>query len=352
MDPTAGVSSFGHGDLHYVSLLDLEEKVIKKEDIGYGKCRRVNDFEKLNRIGEGTYGIVYRAKDTKSGQIVALKKVRIEHKPGEVSMPVSAIREISSLMTLRHENVVKLHEVAVGRAIDSMFLVMEYCEQDLASLLDHMKAPFTEAQVKCILIQLFKGVGYLHENFIVHRDLKVSNLLLTDTGILKVADFGLARTFGDPPREMTPRVVTLWYRAPELLLDSSYQTTGIDMWACGCIMGELLIHRPLVPGKSELDQIRHIINMLGTPNVKIWPDMENLPALKQFDLPVQKYNRLRKMFPDANAECLGLLNGMFMYDPKRRWSAPKCLNSPYFDASPLPCDPSVMPSFPQHRNRK
>ncbi|TKR65124.1 hypothetical protein L596_025577 [Steinernema carpocapsae] len=341
------------GDLQYISFLDLEPKIVKKEDIGYGRCRCVNDFEKLNRVGEGTYGVVYRARDRESGEIVALKKVRNDNRrSNDVSMPIAAIREISSLLELRHENIVKLHEVAVGRSIGSMFLVMEYCEQDLASLLDHMKAPFTEAQVKCILLQLFRAIEYLHKNFIVHRDLKVSNLLLTDTGILKVADFGLARTFGDPPKEMTPRVVTLWYRAPELLFESSCQTTGIDIWACGCIMGELLVHRPLLPGKSELDQIRQIIGLLGTPTSKIWPGMDELPALKMIELPKQPYNRLKKTFPGVNEEGLTLLNGMFVYDPKRRWSATKCLESRFFEMSPLPCDPSVMPSFPQHRNRK
>lgn len=158
---------------------------------------------------------------------------------------------------------------------------MEYCEQDLASLLDNMQAPFTESQVKCIMLQVLRGLRYLHYNFIVHRDLKVSNLLMTDKGCVKIginvtylcflafqqilfiADFGLARWFGVPLRPMTPQVVTLWYRAPELLLQASTQTTSVDMWAAGCILGELLGHKPLLPGRSEIQQLELIVDLLG-----------------------------------------------------------------------------------------
>lgn len=163
-------------------------------------------------------------------------------------MPVSGVREIGLLLTLRHENIVYLKEVAVGDELDKMFLVMEYCEQDLANLLDNMAKPFSESevsygcavsglircssptQIKCIMLQMFRGLSYLHEIFIVHRDLKVSNLLMTDKGCIKIADFGLARKYSVPPKPMTPQVVTLWYRAPELLLQSEIQTTAIDMW--------------------------------------------------------------------------------------------------------------------------
>lgn len=201
-----------------------------------GKCRFVSEFEKLNRIGEGTYGIVYRARDTKNDKVVALKKVRMEHEKD--GLPVSGLREISVLLSCRHENIVHLREVVVGRSLESIFLAMEYCEQDLASLLDNMQAPFSESQVKCIVLQVLKGLRYLHHNFIVHRDLKVSNLLMTDKGCVKIADFGLARWFGLPLKPMTPRVVTLWYRAPELLLQAKTQTTSVDMWAAGCILGK------------------------------------------------------------------------------------------------------------------
>jgi cyclin-dependent kinase 10 len=265
-------------------------------------------------------------------------------------MPVSGLREITILLNCNHENIVKLREIAVGRSLGSIFLVMSYCEQDLASLLDNMQTPFSESQVKCIFKQLLRGLRYLHSNFIVHRDLKVSNLLMTDKGILKVADFGLARWFGIPFKPMTPKVVTLWYRAPELLLNSKHQTTAIDMWSAGCVLGELLAHKPLLPGKSEINQLELIIDLLGTPNEQIWPEFAHLPILEEFTLKQQPYNNLKQTFQWLNAAGLRLLNFLFMYDPDKRATADECLQSSYFKEQPYPCDPSMMPTFPQHRN--
>lgn len=192
---------------------------------------------------------------------MALKRVRMDQEKD--GLPISGLREIQILKMCDHENIVKLKEVVVGKSLESIFLSMEYCEQDLASLLDNMTTPFSEAQSKCIILQVLNGLQYLHSHFIVHRDLKVSNLLLTDKGCIKVADFGLARLFGGTETIMTPNVVTLWYRAPELLLGSPKHTTAIDMWAVGCILGELLIHKPLMPGKAEIQQIEMIIDLLG-----------------------------------------------------------------------------------------
>ena len=265
-------------------------------------------------------------------------------------IPVSGLREIAILLDCDHENIVKLREIAVGKSLESIFLVMAFCEQDLASLLDNMQSPFSESQVKCIMKQTLQGLAYLHSRFIVHRDLKVSNLLMTDKGCVKIADFGLARYFGLPYKQMTPKVVTLWYRAPELLLNSSKQTTAIDIWSSGCILGELLAHEPLMPGRSEINQLELIIDLLGTPNDHIWPGLSELPALKEFKLKQQPYNNLKHKFEWLSAAGLRLLNFLFMYDPEKRATAPECLKSSYFNEPPLPCDPRLMPTFPQHRN--
>ncbi|KAG8508149.1 Cyclin-dependent kinase 10 [Galemys pyrenaicus] len=355
-----------------------------------GRCRSVKEFEKLNRIGEGTYGIVYRARDTQTDEIVALKKVRMDTEKDGV--PISSLREITLLLRLRHPNIVELKDVVVGNHLESIFLVMGYCEQDLASLLENMPTPFSEAQVKCIVLQVLRGLQYLHRNFIIHRDLKVSNLLLTDKGCVKTADFGLARAYGVPVKPMTPKVVTLWYRAPELLLGTTTQTTSIDMWALGCILAELLAHKPLLPGTSEIHQVDLIVQLLGTPSENIWPvsarpapapapppppytapclaspppgpahatggsehsaqGFSALPLAGQYSLRKQPYNNLKHKFPWLSEAGLRLLNFLFMYDPKKRATAGDGLESSYFKEKPLPCEPELMPTFPHHRNKR
>lgn len=202
-----------------------------------------------------------RARDSRNGEIVALKRVRMDQEKDGI--PISGLREIQVLKACNHRNIVRLNEVLVGNSLDSIFISMEYCEQDLASLLDNMTKAFSESQTKCIMLQLVEGLHYLHNHFIIHRDLKVSNLLLTDRGCIKIADFGLARLFSRTERKMSPNVVTLWYRAPELLFGAKNYTTAIDMWSAGCILGELLLHKPLLPGRSEIQQIEMIIDLLG-----------------------------------------------------------------------------------------
>lgn len=249
-----------------------------------------------------------------------------------------------------HRNVVQLLDVVVGRDLENMFLVMQYCEQDIASLIDNMKVPFTESQVKCIMIQLLDGVQYLHKDYIIHRDLKVSNLLLTDKGCLKIADFGLGRTSGVPSKPLTPTVVSLWYRGPELLFGSSSYTTALDMWAIGCIFGELLSNKPLLPGKSEQQMIELIIKLLGTPNESIWPGFSSLPVAKQMTFQNQPYNNLKHKFHWLSDAGVLLLNDLLTYDPKKRNSARKSRKSVYFREKPLPVEPTMMPTYPHLRN--
>ena len=261
------------------------------------------------------------------------------------SIPLSGLREIGLLLSLRHRNIIILKEVAVGTELTQMFLVMEFCEKDLAKILDDIPEPFSTEQVKCIIYQVFEGLHYLHSKFIVHRDLKVSNLLMNDRGILKIADFGLARKFSSKGGSMTPEVVTLWYRAPEILLQSKEQTSAIDIWAAGCILGELLLHRPLLQGRSEINQLDLIIELLGTPNVNIWPDFASLPSTKSVKLRIQPYNNLKVTFKSVSEAGIRLLTFLFMYDPKQRATAEECLESSYFKEQPFPCDYSLMPTY-------
>ena len=197
----------------------------------YGECRSVELYEKLNRISEGTYGVVYRARSTETGAICALKKVKLDRERD--GFPLTAIREINVLLSLRHPNIVDVSEVVVGPSLDSVFMVMEFGDHDLASVMrQRMRQPFTVAEVKTLLRSLLSGVAYLHDNWILHRDLKTSNILYTTPGDLKICDFGLARQYGSPLTPYTQMVVTLWYRAPELLLGARVDGWWVDVQGC------------------------------------------------------------------------------------------------------------------------
>ena len=236
---------------------------LPNNQLALGSCRSVAHFKKVNRIGEGTYGYVYRAIDRSSGETVALKRI-ILHNEQQDGFPLTSLREVKTLRRCHHPNIVQLIDVVVGNNRDAVFLVFEYCEHDLSALIKATKQPFKDSETKCLVYQLLSAVEYIHKNWIVHRDIKLSNLLYNSRGQLKLADFGLARQLSRPScKSLTPVVVTLWYRAPELLLGSPTYSFSIDMWSVGCIMGELLLCRPLLPGEDDLDQLRWIFHLLG-----------------------------------------------------------------------------------------
>nr|XP_016933789.1 serine/threonine-protein kinase PITSLRE isoform X1 [Drosophila suzukii]XP_016933790.1 serine/threonine-protein kinase PITSLRE isoform X1 [Drosophila suzukii] len=320
---------------------------------GVQGCRSVEEFQCLNRIEEGTYGVVYRAKDKRTNEIVALKRLKMEKE--KEGFPITSLREINTLLKGQHPNIVTVREIVVGSNMDKIFIVMDYVEHDLKSLMETMKnrkQSFFPGEVKCLTQQLLKAVAHLHDNWILHRDLKTSNLLLSHKGILKVGDFGLAREYGSPIKKYTSLVVTLWYRAPELLLCSPVYSTPIDVWSVGCIFAEFLQMLPLFPGKSEIDELNRIFKELGTPNEKIWPGYTELPAVKnmlsqnsQFtEYPV---SQLRKHFQEKTSDMgLSLLQGLLTFDPKQRLTADAALKHGYFKELPLPIDPSMFPTWP------
>jgi cell division cycle 2-like protein len=315
-------------------------------------CRSVECFERLNHIDEGTYGVVFRARDKGTGRVVALKKVKMEKE--KEGFPLTSLREINILLSFRHPNIVNVTEVVVGTSLDSIFMVMEFMEHDLKGLLDAMRSPFSVSEVKCYMAQLLAGVAYLHANWVLHRDLKTSNILVNNRGELKICDFGMARQYGSPLRPYTHMVVTLWYRAPELLLGVTTYSTAVDTWSLGCIMAELLSREPLLPGRSEIDQIDRVFKLLGTPSDKIWPGFTALPLVRKVKFVQQPYNNLRNRFPgrgpdgrpglsDAGFE---LLNRLLAYDPAKRISAEEALEHPWFGELPPPKDKALMPTMP------
>lgn len=307
-------------------------------------CRHVDNYEKLNRIEEGAYGIVFRARDRKTGDIVALKKFKLEKEKN--GFPITSLREIRTLMLAKHPNIVNIREIVVGDKFDQIFMVMDFIDHDLKSLMEDMKSPFLQSEVKTIMIQLLSAVALMHDNWMIHRDLKTSNLLLNNRGQIKVADFGLARTYGSPLGNMTQLVVTLWYRAPELLLGAKEYSTAVDMWSIGCIFAELIRKEPLLPGRSEIEQLDKIFKLLGMPNDKIWPGFSDLPHAKNIAFVNQPYNNLRSKFLYLTEAGIDLMSKLLTYDPKKRISAEEALNHPYFSESPAPKDPAMFPTWP------
>ncbi|XP_077570385.1 cyclin-dependent kinase 11B isoform X3 [Stigmatopora nigra] len=308
-------------------------------------CRSVEEFQCLNRIEEGTYGVVYRAKDKKTDEIVALKRLKMEKE--KEGFPITSLREINTILKAQHPNIVTVREIVVGSNMDKIYIVMNYVEHDLKSLMETMKQPFLPGEVKTLMIQLLRGVRHLHDNWILHRDLKTSNLLLSHKGILKVGDFGLAREYGSPLKPYTPVVVTLWYRSPELLLGAKEYSTAVDMWSVGCIFGELLTQKPLFPGKSEIDQINKIFKDLGSPSEKIWPGYNELPAVKKMSFTEYPYNNLRKRFGALlSDQGFDLMNKFLTYCPTKRIVSDEGLKHEYFRETPLPIDPSMFPTWP------
>ncbi|KAF9436740.1 hypothetical protein BGZ76_003097 [Entomortierella beljakovae] len=312
-------------------------------------CRSVENYEKLNRISEGTYGVVYRAKDRVTGEIVALKKLKLDQEKN--GFPITSLREVYTLLLAKHPHIVNVREIVVGDKLSQIFIVMDFIEHDLKELMSGMRNPFLQSEVKTLMLQLLSATELLHENWILHRDLKTSNLLLNNKGEIKVADFGLARRYGEPQGVMTQPVVTLWYRAPELLLGSKQYTTAIDIWSIGCIFAEFVNNEPLLPGKSEAEQLEKIFKLLGMPNDKIWPGYSKLPLASHVPNFVQPYNLLRSRLPYLTENGLDLMSRMLTYDPLKRITAEEALQHPYFSEAPPPKHPSMFPTWPSKGER-
>ncbi|XP_020553184.1 probable serine/threonine-protein kinase At1g54610 isoform X2 [Sesamum indicum] len=306
--------------------------------------RRADSFEKIDKIGQGTYSNVYKARDAITGKIVALKKVRFDNLEPE-SVRFMA-REILILRRLDHPNVVKLQGLVTSRMSCSLYLVFDYMEHDLAGLASSPGIKFTEPQVKCYVHQLLSGLEHCHNRHVLHRDIKGSNLLIDDGGVLKIADFGLASTF-DPNNKqpMTSRVVTLWYRPPELLLGATDYGVGVDLWSAGCILAELFAGKPIMTGRTEVEQLHRIFKLCGSPSEEYWKKSK-LPHATIFK-PQQAYKRcIKETFKDFPPSSLPLIDTLLAIDPSERQTATAALKSEFFTTKPYACDPSSLPKYP------
>jgi cyclin-dependent kinase len=287
-------------------------------------------YQKLEKIGEGTYGVVYKAKDRITNEIVALKKIRLEAE--DEGIPSTAIREISLLRELQHPNIVRLYDVVHTER--KLTLVFEYVDQDLKKYLDVCDGGLEINILKSFLYQLCRGVAFCHHHRVLHRDLKPQNLLINREGELKLADFGLARAFGIPVRSYTHEVVTLWYRAPDVLMGSRKYSTPVDVWSIGCIFAEMLNGGPLFPGTSEADQLHRIFRSLGTPDETIYPEISQLPEWRP-DFPVYPApSNLSGLVPTLDSVGLDLIQRMLCYNPAHRIPAQEALTHPFFNDLP------------------
>lgn len=295
-------------------------------------------------LGEGTYAVVYKGTQNSTGRVVAIKKIKVrEMKDG---LDMSAIREIRALKELRHPNIIELIEVYMQNY--NLNLILEFLETDLEIIIKEKSVVFMPSDIKSWMLMTLRGLEHCHKNWILHRDLKPNNLLLASNGLLKIADFGLAREFGDL-HHMSYQVVTRWYRAPELLFGSRFYSEGIDMWAVGCIFAELMLRTPFLAGDNELHQLETTFKALGTPTEAIWPGMKKLPLYVDFE----NFPRtsLRALFTAASNEALDLLEKMLIFDPTKRISAENALKHKYFSESPRPTPPENLPKItPKGKN--
>uniref|UniRef100_A0A3B3SV88 Cyclin-dependent kinase 14 n=1 Tax=Paramormyrops kingsleyae TaxID=1676925 RepID=A0A3B3SV88_9TELE len=292
------------------------------------KFGKADSYEKLEKLGEGSYATVYKGKSKVNGKLVALKVIRLQEEEGA---PFTAIREASLLKGLKHANIVLLHDIIHTK--ETLTLVFEYVHTDLCQYMDKHPGGLHPDNVKLFLFQLLRGLSYIHQRYILHRDLKPQNLLISDTGELKLADFGLARAKSVPSHTYSNEVVTLWYRPPDVLLGSTDYSTCLDMWGVGCIFVEMMQGVAAFPGMKDIqDQLERIFVVLGTPTEETWPGVHSLPHFKPDRFSMYSPKKLRqawnKLAQVDHAE--ELASGFLQCFPKNRLSAQVALGHPYF----------------------
>lgn len=332
------------------SMAQMKSEAI--EEFDYPFCDDVSKYEKLTKIGQGTFGEVFKAKHRQTRKIVALKKVLMENE--KEGFPITALREIKILQLLKHENVVNLIEICRTKANSmkykaTFYLVFDFCEHDLAGLLSNVNVKFSMGEIKKVMQQLLNGLFFIHSQKILHRDMKAANILITKNGILKLADFGLARAISTSNKSghanrYTNRVVTLWYRPPELLLGERNYGSPVDLWGAGCIMAEMWTRSPIMQGNTEQNQINLISQLCGSIGPEVWPGVEKLDLYNKLELPKNQKRKVKERLK-AYVKCpyaLDLLDKLIILDPSKRLDSDSALNHDFFWSDPMPQDLAKM----------
>ncbi|CAH0382940.1 unnamed protein product [Bemisia tabaci] len=307
-------------------------------------------YEKIDFLGEGQFATVYKARDVDTDTVVAVKKIKVgtaaDAKDG---INRTALREIKLLQELHHENIIGLIDVFGYKS--NISLVFDFMDTDLEVIVKDTSIVLVPGHIKAYILMTLQGLEYLHMNWILHRDLKPNNLLINSQGILKIGDFGLAKVYGSPSRINTHQVVTRWYRCPELLFGAKLYGVGVDMWAIGCILAELLLRVPFLPGDSDLDQLSRIFQALGTPTEQTWPGVTSLKEYIQYKpFPGTPLNHI---FTAAGDDLLDLIAGLLAYDPSKRVTCTQALKMPYFSNKPAPTPgPSLPLPYAIQNNQK
>ncbi|CAL9128720.1 unnamed protein product [Musa textilis] len=305
---------------------------------------RADSFEMLEKIGQGTYSSVFRARDLNTGKIVALKKVRFDNfEPESVRFMA---REIKILRRFDHPNIVKLEGLITSQLSCSLYLVFEYMEHDLAGLSSSPDIKFSESQIKCYMQQMLSGLEHCHLRGIIHRDIKGANILVNNEGVLKIADFGLANFFSHGHKQrLTSRVVTLWYRPPELLLGSTDYEETVDLWSVGCVFAEMFIGRPILQGRTEVEQLHKIFKLCGSPPDEYW-NKSKLAHATIFRPHHHYENILQETFKSLPGSAISLLETFLSIEPYKRGTATSALEAEYFRTKPYACEPSSLSKYP------
>ncbi|CAF2793866.1 unnamed protein product [Rotaria sp. Silwood2] len=306
--------------------LSRNEHRLSMLDLGFGK---IESYVKLEKLGEGTYATVYKGTSSLLSGYVALKEIRLEQEEGA---PCTALREVSLLKGLKHNNIVSLYDIIFDKT--TLTLVFEYVEKDLKQYMDDCANMLNLKNVRLFLFQLLRGLEYCHARKILHRDLKPQNLLINERGELKLADFGLARIKSFPTKTYSHEVVTLWYRPPDVLLGSTEYSTPIDIWAVGCIFYEMACGRPLFAGTKVEEELHIIFKCLGTPTEQTLPGVTSNADFQALRIPFYNGESLRRLASRLDQNSIDLLDKFLRYNPSSRISARDAMMHTFFSCYP------------------